>query len=126
MTSTNDGSPFEPANFFSHADLHREREEEDLDLDGDGRPADGLPGGGLVRELEVQLDRRGDEAEHVDLAAQAEVAGERRVDVAAVVRLELEVDAGHDRDATARDAEVDRDRGAELERGLQDAHVLRA
>ena len=63
--------------------------------------------------------------EHGQLAMDAHVAGE--LDRALVGdRLEpVEVDAGLDLDAARRDAEIDRDRGAEFERRFDLVHAAR-
>ena len=76
-----------------------------------------------VGEPEVELHRDRDDPEHREVAVGAEETGE--LDLLGRHRLEREVDAGHDRDATARDAEVDRQVGAELERDLDQLDPVR-
>src|SRR6185503_11888547 len=60
-----------------------------------------------------------DQAEDAQVAAHSQVAGERRRQIGAgLLLLELEVDASHDVDAAAGDAQIDGRGGAELERGF--------
>src|SRR5262245_4095288 len=96
------------------------REHEDLDLDRQARRADAFPALELVAQLEIQLERRGDEAEHADVAAEPEIARQRTGAL-----LHPEVDARHDLHAARGDAEIDRDAGAELERRLEDLDAMR-
>ena len=110
---------------------HRERQEAHRHLDRDRRLADRLGarrpvgcGDRPVAQLEVQLDRRRDEPEHVDLAPRAEVAGELHA-LRVTVHLEAEVDARHDRQAPGCHDEAHLDGGAELERRLDDLQALR-
>src|SRR5262249_61654902 len=88
---------------------------EALDPDRQPRRPDALPALELVPQLEIKLERGRDEPEHADVPAKPEIARQRTGAL-----FHPEVDAGHDMHAARRDAEIDRDARAELERGLED------
>ena len=122
----NVGSPLLPPKARSTVMLDRGAEEGDLDLHGQRSPAVGLVAPAVVGEAQHELERHLDQAEHAELAAHAQVARKRRRKLGArLLAFELEVDAGHDVDAAAGDAEVDRRGHAELEGGLDDLYAGR-
>ena len=61
MISTNDGSLFDPLNFFSQLISTENDTKQTVDLDRERRPARRLAGREFVRQLQVQLDRRRDQ-----------------------------------------------------------------
>ena len=110
-----------PAEGALDGDIDRGAEERDLDLHRERRAPVGLVACAVVGEAQRELERDLDEAEHAQVAAHPQVAGERGREVGAgLLALELEVDAGHDVDAAAGDAQIHRRGGAELERRLDD------
>ena len=102
-----------------HAQLNRHTEEGHLYVYGEGSAASHLIRTRVIAEAEVELNRQRDDAEHAQRATHAQVAGQHHLQFA-VTLLELEVNAGKDMHVAGRNANVQVDAGAKLQRGFDD------